>query len=104
MANEESPALKALPIKPSNKILSDGLKWCLIASVIILLGSLAMFVTNVVAGFAYFNERTAPLWVTVLGVVSIIGIALGFGGLFLVFLLAAAKSRRDGSAKAVAAE
>ena len=84
--------------------MADGLKGWLIASVVVLLGSLALFVGNVVAGFAYFTEKTTPLWVTVVGVVAVLGIAAGFGGLLLVLVLAAAKSRKDDKALSAAAE
>ena len=41
------------------------------------------------------TEKTAPLWVTVIGVISVIGMGLGFGCLVLVFLLAALRGRRN---------
>jgi hypothetical protein len=90
--------------RATGKAMPDGLKGWLIASVVVLLGSLALFVGSVVAGFAYFTEKTAPLWVTVVGVVAVLGIAAGFGGLLLVLVMAAAKSRKDDRAQSVTAE
>ena len=85
-------------VKATSKAISEGFKWWLVASTAVIVGSLVLFVVNLVAGFAFFTEKTAPLWVTVVGVVSVIGMGLGFGCLFLVFLLAALKSRRDKTA------
>jgi pilus assembly protein TadC len=88
-------------VKASGKAIPDGFKWWLVASTTVIVGSLVLFVVNVVAGFAFFTEKTAPLWVTVVGVISVVGMALGFGCLILVFLLAALKGRRN---KAVAVD
>ena len=85
-------------VKATSKAISEGFKWWLVASTAVIVGSLVLFVVNLVAGFAFFTEKTAPLWVTVVGVVSVIGMGLGFGCLFLVFLLAALKGRRDKTA------
>jgi hypothetical protein len=90
--------------KTTGKAMLDGLRGWLIASVVVLLGSLALFVGNVVAGFAYFTEKTTPLWVTVVGVVAVLGIAVGFGGLLLVMVLAAVKSRKDDKGRSITAE
>ena len=73
----------------------EGLRGWLIASVGVLLVSLILFVATVVAGFAYFAEKSMPLWVTVSGVVSLLGMGLGFAGLFFVFILAATKGRKQ---------
>jgi hypothetical protein len=77
------------------------LKGLLITSLVVLLGSLVLFVGNVVAGFVSFTEKKQPLWVTVLGVVELLGMAVGFGGLGLVFLLAVVKARREDKAPVV---
>jgi hypothetical protein len=82
-------------VKTGGKAIPDSFKWWLMASTMVIVGSLLLFVVNLVAGFEFFTEKTAPLWVTVLGVVSVIGMGLGFGCLFLVFLLAALKGRRN---------
>jgi hypothetical protein len=82
-------------VKATSKAISEGFKWWLVTSTAVIVGSLLLFVVNLVAGFAFFTEKTAPLWVTVIGVISVVGMGLGFGCLFLVFLLAALKGRRD---------
>ncbi len=87
------------PGKTGGTAMAEGLKGWLIASVIVLLGSLTLFVSTVVAGFVYFKEASTPLWVTVLGVVAVLGTGLGFGGLFLVLVLAALKARKADKAK-----
>jgi hypothetical protein len=78
-----------------SKAMPDSFRWGLVASVSVLLLSLLLFAGNVGAGFVYFNEKQAPAWVTVLGVVSILGICAGFGGLFLLLILTAVKAHRD---------
>jgi hypothetical protein len=88
--------------KTTGGALAEGLKIWLILSVVVLLGSLTLFVVTVVSGFVYFNEASTPLWVTVLGVVAVLGIGVGFGGLFLVLLLAAMKARKAEQARAAA--
>jgi hypothetical protein len=70
-----------------------GYKRWVIASVVVLLGSLALFTGAVVAWFVYFMQPSTPLWVTVLAVVSVLGIGVGFGGLFLIMILGAWKTR-----------
>jgi hypothetical protein len=82
-------------VKTGGKAIPDSFKWWLMASTMVIVGSLLLFVVNLVAGFEFFTEKTAPLWVTVIGVVSVVGMGLGFGCLFLVFLLAALKGRRN---------
>jgi hypothetical protein len=95
------PAESAPKGKVTSKAMPDGLKGLLITSLIVLLGSLVLFVVNVVAGFVYFTAKTTPLWVTVLGVVALLGMAGGFGGVCMVFLLAVVKARREDKAPVV---
>ncbi len=84
--------------------MANHLRWSLIASVVVLLGSLALLVGTVVAGFAYFNSQSSPLWLTLVGVVAVLGILTGFAGLLFVLILAAMKARKNEKAKSVAAE
>jgi hypothetical protein len=77
-----------------SKAIPDSLKWWLIGSVAMLVGSLVLFTTTVVAGFVYFSARATPLWVTVLAVISVLGIGVGFLGLFGIFVAAAMKARK----------
>ena len=77
-----------------SKAIPDGYKWWIVASVGVLLVSLAMFVGTVVAAFVYFAEKATPIWVTVLGVISVLGIAVGFAGLFLILIVIGWKARR----------
>lgn len=94
------PSIPSKPGPHGPDPLSSGLKIWLIASVVVLLGALLMFVSTVVAGFLYFNDAQTPLWVTVVGIVSVIGIAAGFGGLFLTLALAALQARKADKALA----
>jgi hypothetical protein len=73
-----------------------GYKPWLIASVVVLVGSLGLLAVAVTAAFWTFAEVAAPLWVVVLGVLAVIGVGLGFGGLFLLLATAGWKSFREG--------
>jgi hypothetical protein len=79
-----------------SKAIPDGYKRWIIASVGVLLVSLAMFTGAIVAWFVYFMQKFTPLWVTVLGVFAVLGIGVGFGGLILVLILCAWRARGDG--------
>ena len=93
-----------VPVREVSRAMPDSLRWWLIASVSVLLASLALFVANVVAGFAYFTAQSSPLWITVVGVVAVLGMGLGFGGLFLVLIFAGVRARKNEKAQALTAE
>ena len=78
-----------------SKAMPEGCKWWLVASIAVLMVSLAMFVGTVVAGFIYFTEKATPIWVTLLVVFSVLGMGVGFGGLFLILIFVAWKAHRD---------
>ena len=82
----------------TSKAMPEGLKGLLVTSLVVLVGSLVLFVGSVVAGFVYFSATATPLWVTVLAVVGVLGIALGFVGVGVVFILAVVKARKDDKA------
>ncbi|MBB5340044.1 hypothetical protein [Tunturiibacter gelidoferens] len=75
-----------------SKPLPDGFKSWIIASVSVLLFSLMLLLGDIVAAFAYFSEKTNPLWVTLLGVTGAFGVALGFAGLFVLLAFAGWRS------------
>jgi hypothetical protein len=81
--------------KVRSKAMPEGLKGWLVASLVVLLLSLLVFVVDVVMGFTYFTQKTTPLWVTVLGAAAVLGMGLGFAGIGLVFVMAVVKSRRE---------
>ena len=83
--------MSALTSKP----MLDGFKWGLVTSVSVLLVSLALFVGDIVAGFVYFSQKATPLWVTVLGAVAALGIAVGFAGFFVLMAIAGWRSHRE---------
>jgi hypothetical protein len=76
-------------------VMPDGFKRWLIASVTVLLLSLGLALADIVAAFVYFADKTDPIWVTVLGVVAALGIALGFAGFFLLMAIAGWQSHRE---------
>jgi hypothetical protein len=65
-----------------------------IASLLVLVGSLVLL--GVVMTVAFLSNETAtPLWVIVLAVIGALGVALGFGGLFLMMAVAGWHSARE---------
>jgi hypothetical protein len=68
----------------------------LILSLLILIGSLLVFVVAVVAAFVSFGDERTPLWVMVVGILSVLGIAVGFGGFFLLMATAGFHAWREG--------
>jgi H+/Cl- antiporter ClcA len=73
----------------------NGFKRWLVASVSVLLVSLALFGVVVVAAFVYFADKTDPLWVTVLGVLAVFGVGIGFAGFFVLMAIAGWQSHRE---------
>ncbi len=67
----------------------------LIASIVMLVGSLVLLAAAVIAAFVSFGDSTTPLWIVVLGVFAVIGVMLGFGGLFLLMATAAYQNWRE---------
>jgi hypothetical protein len=67
----------------------------LILSLATLIGSLVVFVVAVVAAFVSFGDQRTPLWVVVVGVLSVLGIGLGFGGFFLLMATAGFQAWRE---------
>jgi hypothetical protein len=68
----------------------------LILSLVILIGSLGLFAVAVTAAFVSFGDEKTPLWVIVLGCLSVLGIGLGFGGFFLLMAMAGFQAWREG--------
>ena len=67
----------------------------IIVSTLALIGGLLLLAVAVTAAFVTFAAVGTPLWVIILGVFAVIGIALGFGGLFLLLGAAAWSSWRE---------
>ena len=65
-----------------------GYKPWIVASVAVLVGSLLLLITTVFIGFVYYSETGQPLWVVLMGVLSVLGIGVGFGGFFLLMVAA----------------
>ena len=76
--------------------LPKGYKPWLVVSIIVLVGSLILLAIAVTAAFLTFADKASPLWVVILGVLSLLGVALGFGGLFLLLVTAGYRSFREG--------
>lgn len=73
----------------------EGYKAWIIASLAVLVGSLVLLAADVTAGFVYFDGKS-PLWVTILGVVAVLGIGLGFAGFLVLMLVAGWRNWREG--------
>ncbi|WP_158945916.1 hypothetical protein [Granulicella sp. S190] len=78
-----------------SKAIPDGAKKWLVASLAVLLLSLALVLGDVVAAFVYFADKSDPLWVTLLGVAGAFGVAMGFGGFFVLMAFAGWRSLRE---------
>jgi len=78
-----------------SKAMPDGFKKWIVACLGVLLFSLALVLGDIVAAFVYFADKTNPLWVTLLGVGGALGVAVGFGGFFLLMAFAGWRSLRE---------
>ena len=78
-----------------SKAIPDRAKKWLIASLAVLLFSLVLVLGDIVAAFVYFADKTDPLWVTLLGVAGVLGVAVGFAGFFLLMAIAGWRSLRE---------
>jgi hypothetical protein len=78
-----------------SKAIPDSAKKWLVASLAVLLLSLALVLGDVVAAFVYFADKTYPLWVTLLGVAGAFGVVMGFGGFFVLMVFAGWRSLRE---------
>jgi hypothetical protein len=79
----------------TSKAIPDGLKWWLVTSVSVLLFSLMLLVGDIVEAFMHFSQKATPLWVTVVGGLAVLGIAVGFAGFFLLMASAGWRSHRE---------
>lgn len=68
----------------------------LILSLVVLVGSLVLLAVAVTAAFVNFGATTTPLWVVILGVLAVLGVALGFLGFLLIMVAAGWKAWREG--------
>src|SRR5580698_1330192 len=89
------PVDGTMPVRVRSKAMPEGLKRWLVTSLTVLLVSLVAFVVDVVIGFSYFTQKTAPLPVRALGLAAMLGMALGFLGVCMVFLKAVVRSRKE---------
>jgi hypothetical protein len=78
-----------------NKAIPDGFKKWIVACIGVLLFSLALVLGDIVAAFVYFADKTDPLWVTLLGIAGALGVAVSFGGFFLLMALSGWRSLRE---------
>jgi hypothetical protein len=78
-----------------SKAIPDSAKKWFVASLGVLLLSLVLVLVDVVAAFVYFADKTDPLWVTLVGVAGAFGVAMGFGGFFLLMVFAGWRSLRE---------
>ena len=76
--------------------ISKAYKPWIILSIAVLVGSLILLAIAVTAAFVTFGQKDVPLWVIVLGVLAMLGVALGFGGFFLLMATAAWNNWREG--------
>jgi len=67
----------------------------LIASLVVLVASLGLLAVTMTVAFLYFSGAVTPLWVIVLAVVGALGLGVGFGGFFLIMMVAGWHSFRE---------
>ncbi|MDQ2832713.1 MAG: hypothetical protein M3Y50_03025 [Acidobacteriota bacterium] len=75
--------------------LPAGFRPWIVASIAALLVSLLLALAAIVAAFVFFSASATPLWVTLLGGCAVLGVALGFGGLFTLMAVAGWRSHRE---------
>ncbi|SNT26386.1 hypothetical protein SAMN05421770_106167 [Granulicella rosea] len=68
----------------------------LIASLTVLVLSLVLLAGDVTAAFINFDTKAMPIWVTVVGVLAALGIALGFAGFLGIMLVSGWASWKEG--------
>lgn len=66
----------------------------LLVSLTVLIGSLMLLAVAGTVAFVGAPGGPTPLWVIVLGVVSVLGVAAGFGGFLLIMVVAGWQSWR----------
>ncbi len=67
----------------------------LLTSLVVLVGSLLLLAVAGTMAFVGNTGDPIPLWVIVLGAVAALGVALGFGGFFLMMAVAGWASWRE---------
>jgi hypothetical protein len=73
----------------------------LIACLILLVGSLLVLAAAAAGAFVWFSETGAPVWLVVVGVLAVLGVAAGFAGLIVLLATAGWKSFREEKAVSV---
>ncbi len=71
----------------ASEAIPKRLKSWLVASIAVLLVSLLLLAGTVAAGFFYFADMNTPMWVSVVGAVSMLGSLAGFAGLFVLLIV-----------------
>lgn len=77
-----------------------GYSLWLVLFLVLLVGSLLLLGVAAALAFVSYSDTPIPLWLTVFGVLAALGVAAGFGGLFLLVLLAGWRSFRAPNASA----
>ena len=73
-----------------------GYKPWLIANLVLLVGSLALLMVVMGIAFVTYHGEGLPIWVVVLGGLGALGLMAGFGGFFLMMMVAGWNSFREG--------
>ncbi len=68
--------------------------WLMVALATLVLSLLALVITTSIA-FIYYANILPPLWLTVLGALAALGVAAGFGGMFLLLVIAGYRSFKE---------
>ncbi|MDE3103772.1 MAG: hypothetical protein KGK08_01235 [Acidobacteriota bacterium] len=70
--------------------------WLMVGLAGLVLASV-VFTACIIATFLYFAENSAPFWITVVGVLSLVTMAVSILVIVIVFALIAVRARRAGN-------
>ena len=93
-AKAGTPGKRTTPSRVES--IPPGFRPWIIASIAVLVVSLVLLACAVGAAFFYFEDRGTPLWVVVLGGFAVFGVLLGFGGFFVMMMIAGWRSFQEG--------
>ncbi len=74
--------------------LGRGYKPWLIGSLVVLVGSLLTLAAAAAGAFIWYSDTSAPVWLVVIGVLAVLGVAAGFAGFVVMMATAGWKSFR----------
>ena len=68
--------------------------WMMLSLAVLVFSLVTLVIVGALA-FIYYANVLTPLWLTILGTLSAFGVALGFGGFFLMLVIAGYSSFKE---------